>query len=157
MNENKRKTPADRAENFGIQRWKRRMLREDFASIADDHYAGRFDAFGDNSRAHVFAENDHARGAAERPAMKFFPDPRDPAGFDDRASHGHVRIHVPYVVDVRLAFQQGDDRADDALKRRIGHGHDGVRRHKERTWNRQRDVAEIIQHPFFHIEARKIR
>ena len=89
--------------------------------------------------------------------MEFFPDPREPAGFNDRASHGHVRIHVAYVVDVRLAFQQGDNRANDALKRRIGHGRDGVARHKERTRNRQRDVAEIIQHPFFHVKARKIR
>src|SRR5229473_2904080 len=157
VHKNKRKAPANRAYNLGVRGRKRCIRREDFGSIANDLYPGGFRTFGENARAHVFTENDNACRAAQRPSLEFFPDPRQPPGFNDRAPYGHVRVHVPYVVDVWLAFQHGHDRANDALKRRIGHRHDGVTAHKKRARNRQRDVAEIIHHSFFHIEARKVR
>src|SRR6266852_4340412 len=80
-----------------------------------------FHTFGDNARAHVFTENDNPRCVAQRPAMQDFPDLYEPARLNDGATHGHVRIHVPDVVDVRFTFQHSHDRANDSLKRRIGH------------------------------------
>ena len=88
--------------------------------------------------------------------MEFFPDLCEHTGLNDRAGHGHVRIQVPDVVEIRLAFQHSHNRADDPLKRRIGHCQNHITRHKERARNRQRDVAEIVHHPSCHVEARKV-
>src|SRR5437879_8563202 len=88
--------------------------------------------------------------------MEFFPEPREHSWPDDRAPQRHVRIQISYVVDVRLAFEQGDDRAKDALKRRIGHRHDGIAGHKKRARDRQCGVAEVIRQAVFHTEARKV-
>ena len=88
--------------------------------------------------------------------MELFPESRKHAWSNDRACHGHIWVQVTDVVNIRFAFQQGNDRANDALKRWIGHGHDGIAGHKERARNRQRDVAEVIQHAFFHAETRKV-
>jgi hypothetical protein len=48
-------------------------------------------------------------------------------------------------------------RADNSAERRVGHRQHGVARNEQRARNRQGHVTQIVQHPLFHIEARKIR
>src|SRR5204862_7516350 len=86
--------------------------------------------------------------------MEPFPESRKHAWSNDRPSHGPIWVQITDVVNIRFAFQQSNNRANDALKRRIGHCDDRVPRHKERAKNRQGDVADVIKHALIHAESR---
>ena len=83
------------------------------------------------------------------------PARRETSGTDDRAAHGHVRIHVANVVHKRTAGQARDQSAGDAFDGRIGHGQHDVRRNGERPRNRQRKIGQIIRDAAAHLKARK--
>jgi len=129
----------------------------DFGAVTDYDESGRIDCLGQNATAHVFAEDNHAGGVTQRPTVEFFPDARERTWLDDGAADGHVRIEVADVVNVRLAFREGDERADDSLEGGIGHGEDDVTGKKQRARNGQENIAEIIEHALFHLRARVIR
>ena len=126
VQKNEGKIAANGVHYLWIGRGQRRSGGKNVRSVANDRHARGFYSLCDDPRSHVLAENDDAIGAPQRPAVKFFPDSREDAQFDDRASHSHVRVQIPSVVRERFAFQHGNERADDALKRRIGHGQHDV-------------------------------
>ena len=79
------------------------------------------------------------------------------AGADDISAEGHVGIHVAQVVDEGAAGKLGDERAGQALERRIGHGHHDVGANAQGARHGQREIAEIVRDASGHAEAREGR
>jgi len=131
--------------------------RRELRAIANNDNMRGIDALSEDAIAHVVAEHDNPGGAAQCPAMQVFPKARQQAGGNDGTSQGHIGIQVSDVVDVRLAFQEGDKGADDTLEGRVGHGQNDVTRKREGPRNSQENIAQVIEHASFHLPAGKIR
>jgi hypothetical protein len=154
MQENEAEIAADGADHFGVEGG--RVTRSEFCTVTDYGDGGWIDSFREYAIAHVIAEDDYAGGAAQGPAMELFPDAGEEAGLDDGAADGHVRVEVADVVNVGLVFQEGDECADDAFERRVGHGQDDVAGKKQRAGHSQENVAEVVEQALFHLCARVI-
>ena len=127
-------------------------------SIAYDRHALRGHALGDNSVAHIIAQNDDAGRAPQGTAVHLFP-PFDPAArSDDVAAKGHVRVQVANVVNKRTARKTSYDSPGNASHGRIGHREHDVRADRQCAGDCQREVSEIVRyaapHPVTGISSR---
>src|SRR5579872_4771490 len=89
-------------------------------AVADHGYSIGRDALGENSVAHIVAQNDHARCTREGPAMRSLPKVDPFCGTDNLAPEGHVWIEVADVVDERATSEARHKCSGDTGERWIG-------------------------------------
>src|SRR5438046_1905729 len=68
-----------------------------------------------------------------------------------------LRAQVPDVVDIRFSLQHGQERSDDSLKWRVGHGQHDIAIKEERARQSQHHIAQVIHQAIFHVEPWKLR
>src|SRR4030095_12887862 len=106
VEQHKTEFAANLPDHFGVE-YRLRSSGQNLRAVATDLDLFRAYAFGTDAAAHVLAQHDHTRCALHCPAMKLFPNAREPSWRDDRSAHRHVRVHVADVVEIRLALQSG--------------------------------------------------
>jgi len=156
VQENKFGIASNGLDDLLIERRVGSFSRE-IGTVANNDNMRGIDAFAEDAVAHVVAERDNASGVAQCPAVQLFPEAGQHARGNNGASQGHIGIQISDVVDVGLAFQQGDEGTDDALEGRVGHGQNDIAGKKQGARNRQENVAQVIEHAFFHLQAGEIR
>ena len=153
MQQNKLEVPADGGYHVIVQRRASLLGGLHFRAIANHLDAFLVYALCQDAIAHVFTQRDHARRTSQGPPVHTLPHPREESWRDNRPSHRHIGVHIPDVVHVRFLLQQRHKCADNPLERRVSHGQDHVARQEEGARHRQKDVAQVIPHSFFHSRA----
>src|SRR5258706_136985 len=110
VQKDKSKIAANRVDYLLVERWVGYGAGGDFGAVADYDESGRIDSLGQNTAAHVFAQDNHAGGAAQRPTVEVFPYAREPTLLDERDARDGARWGRRMVgrrARSRRAFQRG--------------------------------------------------
>jgi len=161
VQKDKAEIAADGADDFGVERCSERVLRSDFRrrrARRRQRRGGGIDSFGEDTMAHVFAENDHPGGAAQGPTVQLFPNAGEQAGGGGGGGARGLTMEPPTAMSDkgrgcwrrRACFSAGATNAPTMPSNgRIGHGENDIARNKQRAGHGEENIAEIIQYAFF--------
>src|SRR6185437_960819 len=104
----------------------RRRSSRKRGAVANHDDALGIHTLGEDAVAHVVAQHYDSRGLAQRSPVEAFPKGNPTSRTDDVATQGHIGIKITDVIDKRNALDSSDRRANDAVKRGVGHGKDEI-------------------------------